>query len=293
MSAVIIDGKKTAAEIKDQLKVKIDKLKAKGCVPNLTVVLVGEDPASKSYVGMKQKACEKIGMSSETIKLDESTTQEYLLDLIDQLNNNDKVHGILVQMPLPKHIDSSAVIEAIMPEKDVDGFHPINKGRLAFGEDCFVPCTPAGIQELLIRWGYDPAGKHVVVVGRSGLVGMPFSVMMAQKKKGANATVTICHTGTGDLTPYTKQADILIAAAGRPNTITADMVKDGVVVIDVGTNRVDDPESPKGYKLVGDVDFENVKEKAAAISPVPGGVGPMTITMLLVNTVKAAESFLK
>lgn len=289
MSAIIIDGKKTAEEIREQLRDKVVALAEKGCVPHLSVVLVGNDPASQVYVGMKQKACEQIGMSSETIKLEESTSEEYLLDLIAQLNENVKVHGILVQMPLPKHIDSNKIIEAIVPEKDVDGFHPVNRGRLAVGQDCFVPCTPAGMQELLIRYGHDPAGKHVVVVGRSSIVGMPFAIMMAQKKKGANATVTICHTGSGDLMPYTRQADILIAAAGRPGTITAGMVKEGVVVIDVGVNRVDDPESPKGYRLVGDVDFEGVKEKAAAITPVPGGVGPMTIAMLLKNTVKAAQ----
>ena len=293
MSAIIIDGKKTAAEIREQLKLKVDSLKEKGCTPHLSVVLVGEDPASKVYVGMKQKACDNIGMSSETIKLDVDTTEEYILDLVEKLNNNDKVHGILVQMPLPKHISSSKVIETIRPDKDVDGFHPVNRGRLAIGEDCFVPCTPAGMQELLLKYGFDPSGKHVVVVGRSGIVGMPFSVMMAQKRKGANATVTICHTGSSDLKSYTTQADILVAAAGRPKTITADMVKDGVVVIDVGVNRVDDPESTKGYRLVGDVDFEPVKEKAAAITPVPGGVGPMTIAMLLKNTIKAAESLCK
>ena len=275
------------------MKLKVDSLKEKGCTPHLSVVLVGEDPASKVYVGMKQKACDNIGMSSETIKLDVDTTEEYILDLVEKLNNNDKVHGILVQMPLPKHISSSKVIETIRPDKDVDGFHPVNRGRLAIGEDCFVPCTPAGMQELLLKYGFDPSGKHVVVVGRSGIVGMPFSVMMAQKRKGANATVTICHTGSSDLKSYTTQADILVAAAGRPKTITADMVKDGVVVIDVGVNRVDDPESTKGYRLVGDVDFEPVKEKAAAITPVPGGVGPMTIAMLLKNTIKAAESLCK
>jgi methylenetetrahydrofolate dehydrogenase (NADP+) / methenyltetrahydrofolate cyclohydrolase len=293
MSAIIIDGKKTAAKIKEQLKFKVDLLKQKGCIPHLSVVLVGEDPASKVYVGMKQRASEKLGMSSETIKLDENTTEEYLLKLVDRLNKDDKVHGILVQMPLPKQIDSSKVIEAIRPEKDVDGFHPVNRGRLVSGEDCFVPCTPAGMQELLLDYGFDPAGKHVVVVGRSGLVGMPFFIMMAQKKKGANATVTICHTGSGDLKPFTQQADILIAAAGRPNTITADMVKDGVVVIDVGVNRVDDLTAEKGYRLAGDVDFESVKEKAAAITPVPGGVGPMTIAMLLKSTIKAAENLSK
>lgn len=290
MGALIIDGKKTATKIKEGLKTKVDSLKQNGCIPHLSVVLVGEDPASKVYVGMKQKACENIGMSSETIKLDTDTTEEYLLELVAKLNNDPGVHGILVQMPLPKQINPSKVIEAIRPDKDVDGFHPVNRGRLVSGEDCFVPCTPAGMQELMLDHGFDPAGKHVVVVGRSGLVGMPFSIMMAQKKNGANATVTICHTGSGDLTPYTRQADILIAAAGRPNTITADMVKDNVVVIDVGVNRVDDPESAKGYRLVGDVDYGPVKEKAAAITPVPGGVGPMTIAMLLKNTIKAAEN---
>jgi len=293
VSARILDGRKTAAEIKEQLATKVVTLKSKGCIPHLSVVLVGEDPASKVYVGMKQKACEKLGIDSETIRLNADTKQDDLLNLVNKLNNDDTVHGILVQLPLPKHIDSKKVLELIRPEKDVDGFHPVNRGRLAVGEDCFLPCTPAGIQQLLLRNDVNPEGKHLVVVGRSAIVGLPFATMMMQKKPGANATVTVCHTGSGDLKRYTKQADILVAAAGRPNTITSDMVSPGCVVVDVGVNRVDDPDSPKGYRLVGDVDFENVKEVASAITPVPGGVGPMTIAMLLSNTLQAAEKSCK
>jgi len=293
VSARILDGRKTAAEIKEQLAAKVVELKNKGCIPHLSVVLVGEDPASKVYVGMKQKACEKIGIDSETIRLNAETKQDDLLNLVNKLNNDDTVHGILVQLPLPKHIESKKVLELILPEKDVDGFHPINRGRLAVGEECFLPCTPAGIQQLLLRNDVNPAGKHLVVVGRSAIVGLPFAPMMMQKKPGANATVTVCHTGSGNLKRYTKQADILVAAAGRPDTITADMVSPGCVVVDVGVNRVNDPDSSKGYRLVGDVDFENVKEVASAITPVPGGVGPMTIAMLLSNTLQAAEKLCK
>ncbi len=292
MSARIIDGKLTAEAIYQEIADDVAKLKADGCTPHLTVVLVGEDPASKVYVGMKQKACEKHGLGSETILLPEETTEEELLALVDKLNNDSQVHGILVQLPVPKQIDSKKIIEAISPEKDVDGLNPVSRGRLTAGEDCFLPCTPAGVQQLLIRNGVETKGKHVVVVGRSLLVGLPFANMMMQKKEDANATVTVCHTGSGDLTPYTKQADILVAAAGRAGIITKDMVKPGAVVIDVGTNRKDDPSAKRGYRLVGDVDFENVKEVAEAITPVPGGVGPMTIVMLLANTVKAAKQSL-
>ncbi len=293
MNARIIDGRKTATEIKEQLAAKVEELKAKGCIPHLSVVLVGEDPASKAYVGMKQKACEKLGIDSETIRLNAETKQDDLLNLVKKLNNDDTIHGILVQLPLPKHIDSKKILETISPGKDVDGFHPINRGRLAVGEDCFLPCTPAGIQQLLLRNEVNPEGKHIVVVGRSAIVGMPFAIMMMQKKPGANATVTVCHTGSVNLKTFTTQADIIIAAAGRPNTITADMVKPGCVVVDVGSNRIDDPSSPKGYRFIGDVDFENVKEVASAITPVPGGVGPMTIAMLLNNTTQAAEKLCK
>ncbi len=289
MSAILIDGKKKAQIVKDRLAVQVAAVKENGVVPCLKVFLVGDDPASAIYVRNKKRAAEKIGMASETVILPGETTEIELLNLIDEANNDDSVHGILVQLPLPKQIASSKVIEAISPDKDVDGFHPVSRGKLVAGEDTFLPCTPAGMQVMLREYDIDPKGKHVVVVGRSGIVGMPFTIMMLQKKAWANATVTCCHTGTGDLKPYTLQADILVAAAGRPNTITADMVKKGVVVIDVGMNRVDDPTTEKGYRLCGDVDFEPIKDIASAITPVPGGVGPMTIAMLLQNTVKAAK----
>ena len=289
MSAKIIDGKMIAGEIYQEIETELLELKKNAITPNLTVVLVGDDPASQVYVGMKQKACEKHGLGSETIRLPKETSEQELLQLVEKLNNDPSVHGILVQLPVPKHINSKKVIDAIKPEKDVDGLHPVNRGRLAVGDNCFIPCTPAGVQQLLLRSGFGTEGKHIVVVGRSSLVGLPFALMMMQKKKGANATVTVCHTGSGDLKRYTKEADILVAAAGRANVITADMVKPGCVIIDVGTNRVDDPTAKRGYRLTGDVDFENVKEIAGAISPVPGGVGPMTIVMLLKNTVKAAK----
>jgi methylenetetrahydrofolate dehydrogenase (NADP+)/methenyltetrahydrofolate cyclohydrolase len=293
MSAQIIDGKQTADTLLQKLEGEIRQLKQQDWTPGLSVILVGDDPASISYVGRKQKACEKIGIHSETIHLPAETSEQELLALLKKLNADPSVHGILVQLPLPKQISPLKVIETIIPEKDVDGLHPVNKGKLVAGEDCFWPCTPAGIQQLLLHYGFSPEGKHVVVVGRSGLVGMPFALMMMQKAKGANATVTVCHTGTTDLKKHTLLADILVVAAGRANTITAEMVRPGSVVIDVGTNRVDDPASPKGYRLIGDVDFESVKEVAGAITPVPGGVGPMTIAMLLYNTVKAAKAFQK
>ena len=293
MSAIVIDGRKVANEIHEQLVKETAELVAQGCQPRLVVILVGEDPASKVYVGMKQKACEKIGISSETIRLAAETSEQELLELLEKLNNHNTVHGILVQLPLPKHISSSKVIETISPEKDVDGFHPINRGKLSTGEECFIPCTPAGMQQLLISYNIPTEGKHVVVVGRSNIVGLPFAIMMMQKRKFANSTVTVCHTGSGDLKPYVKQADIVIAAAGRPNTVTVDMLKPGCVVIDVGVNRVDDASSPRGYRLVGDVDYEAAKEVASAITPVPGGVGPMTIALLMKNTIQAAKNTLK
>jgi methylenetetrahydrofolate dehydrogenase (NADP+)/methenyltetrahydrofolate cyclohydrolase len=290
MVADIISGKEIAQEIRDELKKDIAELKEKGnVIPGLAVILVGEDPASQVYVGQKSKGCDEVGIIEETIRMDAETSEETLLTKIDELNNDPKWHGILVQLPLPKHIDEKKVINKIAVEKDVDGFHPISVGKLMIGEEGFLPCTPHGVQEMLIRSGNDPAGKHVVVVGRSNIVGKPMTNILLQKKDGANATVTICHTGTPNIADFTKQADIVIAAAGRPNTVTADMVKDGVVVIDVGVNRVDAPDTKRGFKLVGDVDFEAVKEKAKAISPVPGGVGPMTVTMLLVNTYESAK----
>jgi len=286
--AHIIDGKKIAAEIREEIKTGVEEVKAStGSVPRLDVVLVGDDPASAVYVRMKGKGCEEVGMVSEQHILSSDTTQDELLKLVDELNKNNEVTGILVQLPLPSHIDENAIINAIDPIKDVDGFHPVNTGKMVIGEDCLFPCTPYGCQELIARSVDNLKGKHVVVVGRSNIVGKPIANMMLQKNDRANCTVTICHTGTPDLSVYTKQADILVVAAGRPGTITGDMVKEGVVVIDVGTNRVENPENPEKTKLVGDVLFEEVEKKASAITPVPGGVGPMTITMLLGNTLKA------
>jgi methylenetetrahydrofolate dehydrogenase (NADP+) / methenyltetrahydrofolate cyclohydrolase len=293
VSAQIIDGKAAAEKIHVDLSADVSSLAEKGCYPRLEVVLVGEDPASKVYVGMKQKACEKVGIISNTTRMPAETPEAELLAMVEALNLDERVHGILVQLPLPKHISEKKVIEAISPEKDVDGFHPISRGRLVAGEETFLPCTPAGMQMLLQEYNIDPKGKHVVVVGRSGIVGMPFAIMMMQKKMWANATVTVCHTGSGDLKPYTTQADILIAAAGRPNVVTGDMIKPGAVVIDVGVNRVDDPTAKRGYRLVGDVDFDAAVEIAGAITPVPGGVGPMTIAMLLKNTVVSAKKLCK
>lgn len=285
---ILIDGQKVSNDIKDELKVKIDELVTQGKkVPGLVTILIGTDPASKFYVNSKNKACAKIGMHSKIEEYDSSFTEKELLDLVDKYNNDPDYHGILVQLPLPKHIDENKVIEAISPEKDVDGFHPISVGNLVIGKETFYPCTPYGIVELLKRYEIDTKGKHVVVVGRSNIVGKPIANIMLQKKEGANSVVTICHSAAKDLSQFTKQADILIAAIGRANFITADMVKDGVVVIDVGINRVDDETTEKGYRIVGDVDFDAVKEKASYITPVPKGVGPMTIAMLLRNTYEA------
>jgi methylenetetrahydrofolate dehydrogenase (NADP+)/methenyltetrahydrofolate cyclohydrolase len=260
-----------------------------GVTPGLAVVLVGEDPASVVYVRNKKRGCEELGINSIEHKLEECATEDEVLAIVEKLNNDDAVHGILVQLPLPKQISESKILNTILPEKDVDGFHPMNVGKMLIGEPAFLPCTPHGVQELLLRSGNDPEGKHVVIVGRSNIVGKPVMAILMQKKTGANATVTVCHSRTKNLAEITKQADILIAAIGRAKMVTADMVSDGVVVIDVGVNRVDDPTAKRGYRLVGDVDFEAVKEKASAITPVPGGVGPMTITMLLMNTIEAAK----
>ncbi|MBN2089976.1 bifunctional methylenetetrahydrofolate dehydrogenase/methenyltetrahydrofolate cyclohydrolase FolD [candidate division KSB1 bacterium] len=287
--AKLIDGKKIAQEIEKELKLELEYLKKHGLQPGLAVILVGENPASQSYVRMKGKACERLGLFSMTITLPATIPQSELLLEIEKLKQNPLIHGILVQLPLPRHIDEKTILAAVPPEKDVDGFHPLNKGKLMAGEDTFVPCTPAGIQEMLLRSGFSPEGKHVVVVGRSQIVGLPVALLLMHKKTGANATVTVCHTGSGDLTPFTRQADILIAAVGKPEVITADMVREGCVIIDVGSNRVDDPTIEKGYRFVGDVAFESVSQKALAITPVPGGVGPMTIVMLLKNTIKAAR----
>jgi methylenetetrahydrofolate dehydrogenase (NADP+)/methenyltetrahydrofolate cyclohydrolase len=290
MTAQIIDGKQIAQDIRVELKEEVSMLKTKGIVPGLGVILVGEDPASQSYVTAKERACEDTGLYSDDNRLPADTTQEELMALVKKMNNDPKINGILVQLPLPKHLNEAEVLMAIDPDKDVDGFHPVNVGKMMVGEKAFLPCTPHGVLKLLERSGVPTEGAHVVVVGRSNIVGKPVANMLIQKKENANATVTVCHTRTKDMASFTKQADIIIAAAGRPNTITADMIKDGVVIIDVGVNRVEDASKKRGYRLAGDVDFEGVKEKASLITPVPGGVGPMTITMLLYNTVQSAKN---
>jgi methylenetetrahydrofolate dehydrogenase (NADP+)/methenyltetrahydrofolate cyclohydrolase len=289
MTAQLIKGAEVAAQIREELKAEIAELKAKhNVIPGLVTVLVGADPASQVYVGAKEKTSKELGIYSERYDLPEKTTQQELLKLIDKLNKDPKINGILVQLPLPKHLNEEEVLYAIDPKKDVDGFHPVNVGKLMIGEPDYMPCTPAGIQQLLIRSGTQIEGAEVVVVGRSNIVGKPIANILLQKAPGANATVTICHTKTRDMAFHTKRADILIVAAGRPKYITADMVKDGVVVIDVGVNEIGRTAEGKRI-LAGDVDFEMVKEKARAITPVPGGVGPMTITMLMMNTVRAAK----
>ncbi len=284
---ILIDGKATAQAIRNELKEKVQQLESSGKVPGLVTIIVGDNPASQLYVNMKSKACIEIGMKSKIERLDESITEEELLRLVERYNNDNDYHGILVQLPIPKHINEDKVIETISVLKDVDGFHPVSTGNLMIGKETFFPCTPYGIVELLKRYNIETKGKHVVVVGRSNIVGKPIANMMLQKKEHANSIVTVCHSAAEDLSQYTRQADILIAAIGRANFINADMVKDGVVVIDVGINRIDDADAPKGFRVVGDVDFENVSKKASHITPVPKGVGPMTIAMLLVNTYEA------
>jgi methylenetetrahydrofolate dehydrogenase (NADP+)/methenyltetrahydrofolate cyclohydrolase len=288
--AEIIDGKKIAEEIKLEIirDTKVFK-KTTGITPGLAVILVGGDPASQSYVASKGKACERMGFYSITEKLPADISESDLLACIDSLNRDPKIHGILVQLPLPKGLNEHRVIETIDPNKDVDGIHPMSIGKLVIGLDTFKSCTPAGIQEMLVRTGNDPGGKHVVVVGRSNIVGKPVANMLLQKQSGANAIVTVAHTGAQDIAKYTKQADILIAAIGKPEAITASMVREGAVVIDVGINRVEDASLPKGYRIVGDVHFESVSRVAKAITPVPGGVGLMTVAMLMKNTLKAAK----
>ncbi|MDH3672320.1 MAG: bifunctional methylenetetrahydrofolate dehydrogenase/methenyltetrahydrofolate cyclohydrolase FolD [Gammaproteobacteria bacterium] len=293
MTAKIIDGKAIAAQIRQEAKNEVEVLKDRGVTPCLAAVLVGDVAASKVYVKNKRKACENIGIASVLHTPTAEISEPELLKLIDELNHDQAIHGILVQLPLPKHIDETKVIEAIDPSKDVDGFHPYNVGRLVIGLDTFRSCTPAGVQELLLRSGIDVAGQHVVIIGRSNIVGKPMANIVVQKQKGANATVTICHSRTRNLPEITRQADILISALGQPQFVKPDMVKQGAVVIDVGINRIDDPSSDKGYKLVGDVDFEPVSKVASAVTPVPGGVGPMTVAMLMVNTIKAARMLLK
>jgi len=286
----IIDGKKISRIIKDEIKVQVDKLKINNITPHLCVILVGDNDASKIYVKMKEKACKKVGITSETIKFKESISEKQLLQRIESYNKNPDVHGILVQLPLPKHINESTVIESITPEKDVDGFHPINLGRLVIdSENAFVPATPYGIIELLFRYNVSTEGKHVVILGRSNIVGKPLGLLFLQKNRTGNATVTYCHSRTKNLSSITKTADILVAAMGKAEFVKKDMVKSGVIVIDVGMNRVEDATKKRGYRLVGDVDFEHVSKVSSWITPVPGGVGPMTIAMLLRNTIFSAQ----
>lgn len=289
MAAKIISGTEVAKAIRDELKVEVAELTAKhGIVPGLVTILVGEDPASQSYVAAKNKSAHALGIHSEQVTLDVGTSEADLLALVNKYNNDPKINGILVQLPLPKHINEANVLYAIDPDKDVDGFHPVNVGKMVLGEQCFLPCTPHGILELLTRSGVETSGAEVVVVGRSNIVGKPIANLMLQKRPAGNATVTLCHTRTKDMAAHCRRADILIAAVGVPKMITADMVKEGVAVIDVGVNRIGMSASGKAI-LAGDVDFETVKEKASCITPVPGGVGPMTITMLMKNTVQAAK----
>ncbi len=290
MSAKILDGKKLAAEMRADIAAQVAELKERcGVTPGLGVILIGSDPASTSYVTAKERACEEAGMYSQDVRVPEETTQEEALALVEKMNQDPRVHGILVQLPLPRHIDEDAVINAIAPEKDVDGFTPVNVGQMMIGGECFLPCTPHGIIKMLQQAGVETSGKHAVVVGRSNIVGKPVAHLLMRKAEGGNATVTVCHTGTQDLGVYTRQADIVVVAAGRPNTVTGATLKPGAVVIDVGVNRIKDESRASGYRLAGDVDFASASEVASLITPVPGGVGPMTITMLLYNTLEAAR----
>ncbi|MCC6769812.1 MAG: bifunctional 5,10-methylenetetrahydrofolate dehydrogenase/5,10-methenyltetrahydrofolate cyclohydrolase [Gemmatimonadaceae bacterium] len=285
-----IDGVAVARAVRDDVALEVAELKTRGITPGLTVVIVGEDPASQTYVRAKEKASVEAGMKGETIRLAADVSQAELEQLIDRLNADDSVHGILVQSPLPKHMDSNTVVRRISPAKDVDGFHPVNVGKLLTGEkDGFAPCTPAGVQELLVRYGVSTTGKDVVIVGRSNIVGKPMAALLMQQGAGGDCTVTVCHSRTRDLAAHTRRADIVIAALGRPESITGDMIRPGAVVIDVGISRVTDPSAARGYRLAGDVHFESAAQVASFITPVPGGVGPMTIAMLLKNTVRAAR----
>ena len=286
----LIDGKQLAQNLRGEIAAGVERLKAeKGVTPGLAVILVGDNPASVSYVTAKEKACAEAGMLSREIRLPAETTEADLVALVGELNDDPAIHGILVQLPVPKHISDKAVIDAIAPEKDVDGFTPVNVGRMLIGERCFLPCTPHGIIKLIEFSGLDLKGKHAVVIGRSNIVGKPVAALLSRKE--TNATVTLCHTGTPDVGKFTREADVVVVAAGRPNTLTGDMLKPGAVVIDVGVNRVPDATKPKGFRLVGDADFESCAKVAGAITPVPGGVGPMTITMLLWNTLESARRF--
>ena len=284
----ILSGKTVSQNVYKSLKSRIDKLKSSGCIPGLAAVLVGDNPASHVYIKSKTNQFAKLDLYSESFKMLDDTSERDVLSLIDDLNNDERFHGILVQMPLPEQLNETAIIEAVNPLKDVDGFHPENLGRLTAGHPRFIPCTPKGIMRILEYYKIDPSGKHVVVLGRSNIVGRPVSILTSFKKSFSNATTTICHSGTKDIPYYTQQADILIAAIGVSEFVKADHIKDGAVIIDVGISRIED-DSEKGYKLVGDVDFDSVKDKASAITPVPGGVGPMTIAMLVENTVEAAK----
>ncbi len=290
MKGQIIDGKKISTDVSNETAAVVKTLQTKyGVTPGLAVIRVGEDPASTVYVNMKVKKCKELGIHSKMDIMPAETTQAELMTRIEELNNDDTIHGILVQLPLPDSINEDDIIAHISPAKDVDCFHPQNVGKMLIGDvDGFFPCTPYGVMILLQRSGIDPSGKHTVVIGRSNIVGKPMAALMVQKQQGANSTVTICHSRTPNIAEFTKQADIVVAAIGKPNFLTADMIKEGAVVIDVGINRVEDPTAKRGYRLVGDVDFENVAPKTSAITPVPGGVGPMTIAMLMQNTVKAA-----
>ncbi len=288
MAAKILDGKQIAQDIRAEIKSRVNGLKEQGVVPGLGVLLVGDDPASRSYVTAKERACEEAGIYSEEIKLPAAATHDEILDVVRKFNADDQIHGILVQLPLPDSAMEQSVIEAIVPEKDVDGFHPVNVGRMMLGLPAFLPCTPHGVLQILKRSGIETAGAHVVVIGRSNIVGRPLVNLLSQKSELGNATVTMCHTRTRNMAELTRQADIVVAATGRPGTVTAGMIKEGAVVIDVGVNRIPDDTKKSGFRLVGDVDFEPVAAKASAITPVPGGVGPMTITMLLANTVESA-----
>ncbi|MEE9441103.1 MAG: bifunctional 5,10-methylenetetrahydrofolate dehydrogenase/5,10-methenyltetrahydrofolate cyclohydrolase [candidate division Zixibacteria bacterium] len=289
MQGKLINGKAIAKKIKQELKVDIEDLKSRGVIPGLAAVLVGDDPASQLYVNSKAKTASKLGLFSEVIKRDADISQNDLVEIVNELNNRDDIHGILVQSPLPKHINEMDITLTLDPLKDVDAFHPMNMGHLLIGEPIFLPCTPFGVIKMIDDINVDPKGKKVVVLGRSNIVGKPLAVMLMQKWQGCNATVTVCHTGTANIPGETIQADIIIAAIGRANFVTADMIKEGAIIIDVGQNQVEDKNAPKGYKLCGDVDFDGCLEKASMITPVPGGVGPMTIAMLMYNTVRATK----
>ncbi|MDA3809989.1 MAG: bifunctional methylenetetrahydrofolate dehydrogenase/methenyltetrahydrofolate cyclohydrolase FolD [Spirochaetaceae bacterium] len=293
MAAELIDGKLLAQEMKAELKEQVSKLKEKGITPGLGVILVGNNPASNSYVKSKEKACESIGIFSDDVRLPENVSEKELLNYVERMNKDDKIHGILVQLPLPKHINENKIINAINPDKDVDGFHPVSVGKMVLGQETFLPCTPHGVLKLLERYNVETEGAEVLVIGRSNIVGKPVANLLMRKDKPGNSTVTVCHTRTKDILAHSKTADIIIVASGYPDTLTADMVKEDVVVIDVGINRVEDSSRERGYRLIGDADFESLKDKVRKITPVPGGVGPMTITMLLFNTVKSAQNTIK